>query len=70
MIGQFDHWVTPYAKDLELASLNSVTPLALFLSPTRRGASRTSSGCRSAPPARRTLRRHEAGSAAAFAEAR
>ena len=31
MIGQFDHWVTPYAKDLELASLNSVTPLALSL---------------------------------------
>ena len=31
MIGQFDHWVTPFAKDLELASLNSVTPLALSL---------------------------------------
>ena len=31
MIGQFDHWATPFAKDLELASLNSVTPLALSL---------------------------------------
>ena len=31
MIGQFDHWATPYAKDLGLASLNSVTPLALSL---------------------------------------
>ncbi|MEE8248483.1 MAG: molybdopterin-dependent oxidoreductase, partial [Alphaproteobacteria bacterium] len=31
MIGQFDHWVTPFAKDLELANLNSVTPLALSL---------------------------------------
>jgi len=31
MIGQFDHWATPYAKDLGLGSLNSVTPLALSL---------------------------------------
>ena len=31
MIGQFDHWATPFAKDLEVASLNSVTPLALSL---------------------------------------
>jgi phenylacetyl-CoA:acceptor oxidoreductase len=31
MIGQFDHWATPYAKDLGLASLNSVTPLSLSL---------------------------------------
>ena len=31
MIGQFDHWVTPFAKDLGLASLNSVTPMALSL---------------------------------------
>ena len=31
MIGQFDHWATPYAKDLQLASLNSVTALALSL---------------------------------------
>ena len=31
MIGQFDHWATPFAKDLKLASLNSVTSLSLSL---------------------------------------
>ena len=31
MIGQFDHWATPVAKDLGLPSLNSVQPLALEL---------------------------------------
>ena len=31
MIGQFDHWATPYAKDLDLPSLNSVTSLSLSL---------------------------------------
>jgi phenylacetyl-CoA:acceptor oxidoreductase len=31
MIGQFDHWATPYAKDLHLPSLNSVTALSLSL---------------------------------------
>jgi phenylacetyl-CoA:acceptor oxidoreductase len=31
LIGQFDHWATPYAKDLGLGSLNSLTPLALSL---------------------------------------
>jgi len=31
MIGQFDHWKTPFAKDLELPSLNSVTSLSLSL---------------------------------------
>jgi phenylacetyl-CoA:acceptor oxidoreductase len=31
MIGQFDHWATPFAKDLKLPSLNSLTPLALSL---------------------------------------
>jgi phenylacetyl-CoA:acceptor oxidoreductase len=31
MIGQFDHWVTPYAKDLKLPSLNSLTALSLSL---------------------------------------
>ena len=31
MIGQFDHWATPFAKDLGLASLNSVTALSLSL---------------------------------------
>ena len=31
MIGQFDHWATPFAKDLNLPSLNSVTALSLSL---------------------------------------
>ena len=31
MIGQFDHWATPYARDLKLPSLNSVTALSLSL---------------------------------------
>jgi phenylacetyl-CoA:acceptor oxidoreductase len=31
MIGQFDHWKTPYAKDFHLPSLNSVTDLSLKL---------------------------------------
>lgn len=31
MIGQFDHWATPVAKDLNMPSLNSLTPLSLTL---------------------------------------
>jgi len=31
IIGQFDHWKTPFAKDLKLASLNSLTSLSLKL---------------------------------------
>ncbi|MCY4548678.1 MAG: molybdopterin-dependent oxidoreductase [Defluviicoccus sp.] len=31
MIGQFDHWATPFAKDLDLPSLNSLTALSLSL---------------------------------------
>jgi len=31
MIGQFDHWVTPYAKDLHLPSLNSLSAIAMSL---------------------------------------
>ena len=31
MVGQFDHWKTPVAKDFHLASLNSVTALSLSL---------------------------------------
>ncbi|MCC6534254.1 MAG: molybdopterin-dependent oxidoreductase [Burkholderiales bacterium] len=31
LIGQFDHWATPVAKDFGLGSLNSVTDLALSL---------------------------------------
>ncbi|MDP6564862.1 MAG: molybdopterin-dependent oxidoreductase, partial [Alphaproteobacteria bacterium] len=31
MIGQFDHWATPFAKDLNLPSLNSVTDISLSI---------------------------------------
>ncbi len=31
MIGQFDHWVTPYAKDLKTPSMNALTPMMLEL---------------------------------------
>ena len=31
MIGQFDHWATPYAKDFDAPSLNTITPMALEL---------------------------------------
>jgi phenylacetyl-CoA:acceptor oxidoreductase len=31
MIGQFDHWATPVAKDLHLPSINSLTAIALSL---------------------------------------
>ncbi len=31
MIGQFDHWVTPLAKDFNLPSLNSLTALSVSL---------------------------------------
>lgn len=31
LIGQFDHWATPLAKDFGVASLNSLTDLALSL---------------------------------------
>ena len=31
LIGQFDHWATPVAKDLGLGSLNSLTSIALSL---------------------------------------
>jgi len=31
MLGQFEHWATPYAKDLHAPSMNSVTPMALEL---------------------------------------
>jgi phenylacetyl-CoA:acceptor oxidoreductase len=31
LVGQFDHWATPYAKELSVGSLNSLTPLALSL---------------------------------------
>ena len=31
LIGQFDHWATPFAKDLGLGSLNSLTAMSLSL---------------------------------------
>ncbi len=31
LLGQFDHWATPFAKDLKLPSLNSVQSMALEL---------------------------------------
>ncbi len=31
IVGQFDHWATPYAKDLGAPSLNTVAPLSLEL---------------------------------------
>ena len=31
MIGQFDHWKTTFAKDLKLASLNTVTSMSISL---------------------------------------
>jgi phenylacetyl-CoA:acceptor oxidoreductase len=31
MIGQFDHWKTPYARDFHAPSMNTVTPMSLRL---------------------------------------
>ncbi|VAV89855.1 Anaerobic dimethyl sulfoxide reductase chain A, molybdopterin-binding domain [hydrothermal vent metagenome] len=31
MLGQFDHWATPYAKDLHVPSMNELTPMILEL---------------------------------------
>ncbi|OGA29842.1 MAG: molybdopterin oxidoreductase [Betaproteobacteria bacterium RIFCSPLOWO2_02_FULL_65_24] len=31
IVGQFDHWATPYAKDFGLPSLNTVAPMSLEL---------------------------------------
>jgi phenylacetyl-CoA:acceptor oxidoreductase len=31
MIGQFDHWVTPYAKDMKAPSMNGLVPMNLAL---------------------------------------
>jgi phenylacetyl-CoA:acceptor oxidoreductase len=30
-IGQFDHWATPFAKDMGAPSMNTVTPISLSL---------------------------------------
>jgi phenylacetyl-CoA:acceptor oxidoreductase len=31
IVGQFDHWATPYARDLHAPSLNTVAPMSLEL---------------------------------------
>lgn len=31
MMGQFDHWATPYAKDLKAPSMNSLIPMSMAL---------------------------------------
>jgi len=31
IIGQFDHWVTPYAKDFNAPSMNALVPMLLDL---------------------------------------
>lgn len=31
IIGQFDHWITPYAKDLHAPSMNALMPMLLDL---------------------------------------
>ena len=31
MIGQFDHWATPFAKDLHAPSMNALMPMMLEL---------------------------------------
>jgi phenylacetyl-CoA:acceptor oxidoreductase len=31
MIGQFDHWATPYAKDFDAPSMNALMPMMLEL---------------------------------------
>ena len=31
IVGQFDHWATPFAKDMERASLNTIGPMSLEL---------------------------------------
>ncbi|HEY5717363.1 MAG TPA: molybdopterin-dependent oxidoreductase [Motiliproteus sp.] len=31
IVGQFDHWATPFAKDLEMPSLNTIAPMSLEL---------------------------------------
>ena len=31
ILGQFDHWATPYAKDMHAPSLNTIAPMSLEL---------------------------------------
>jgi len=31
LLGQFDHWETPFAKDFEMPSMNKLVPMSLAL---------------------------------------
>jgi phenylacetyl-CoA:acceptor oxidoreductase len=31
MVGQFQHWATPFAKDFDVPSMNSLTPMEMDL---------------------------------------
>ncbi|HZQ59841.1 MAG TPA: hypothetical protein VFC24_00750, partial [Casimicrobiaceae bacterium] len=31
LIGQFDHWATPHAKDFGVPSMNALTPMSMEL---------------------------------------
>jgi phenylacetyl-CoA:acceptor oxidoreductase len=31
MVGQFDHWATPLAKDFDVPSMNALTPMLMDL---------------------------------------
>jgi phenylacetyl-CoA:acceptor oxidoreductase len=31
LIGQFEHWATPYAKDLDIPSMNKLVPMLMEL---------------------------------------
>ncbi|MBL8464273.1 MAG: molybdopterin oxidoreductase, partial [Thauera sp.] len=31
MVGQFDHWITPYAKDFDVPSMNALVPMLMDL---------------------------------------
>ena len=39
MIGQFDHWATPYAKDFKAPSMNALVPITLALTDSTGSAS-------------------------------
>ena len=31
LVGQFDHWITPYAKDFDVPSMNALVPMLMDL---------------------------------------
>jgi phenylacetyl-CoA:acceptor oxidoreductase len=31
IVGQFDHWATPYARDINMPSVNTIAPMSLEL---------------------------------------